>query len=469
MIWTALALAAIAGLVYSLRPQPVLVDTATAQRGPLRVTVNEDGVTRIRERYVVSSPLSAQLQRITLKVGDPVIANRTVVAQMQPTAPSLLDPRTVAESRARVNAAAQRLEAARAEFKKAEAAVDFAESEMSRVRQLRSSNAASASELDEKQLQFRIRTEEARAAAFGVNIAQYELELAKAALLLTEPELRAAAADDLPAADGGRTGDDTGSAEIGADMQLAIRAPISGRVLRLYEESAGVVAAGQPLMELGDPTDLEIVADVLSVDAVQISPGADVIIDHWGGQRPLSGRVRIVEPSGFTKLSALGVEEQRVNVVIDLLDRAEKRENLGDGFRVETAIVTWQSDDALRIPTSALFRENDQWHVFTIVDGIARSVPVQVGANNGLLAEIVQGLDVGQPVIVHPSDAVQDGTAVQSRQLLPYSSLIRSGTVSTGHSDLRTTFSATLPISRWAMPVRPCVPSTIRSAARCLA
>lgn len=395
-------MAASASVAISLRPQAALVDVARVDRGPLQVTVDEDGQTRIKERYIVSTPLAGQLQRIALKVGDPVVANQTILARMQPTDPSLLDPRAVAQARARVKAAEQRLEAARAELNKAEAAVNFAEVEMGRVRQLHRENAVSQRELDERVLQFRLETEEARAAAFGVDIAEYELELERAALLLTDPAAQSESAGDPEAA-------------ADAAMELQIRAPINGRVLRLYQESAGVLTAGEALMELGDPTDLEIVADVLSVDAVRVEPGADVIIDHWGGDRPLAGRVRIVEPSGFTKISALGVEEQRVNVIIDLVDPPEARSSLGDGFRVETRIVTWQRDSTLRVPTSALFRVDDQWQVFTIRDGLAQPVAVEIGVNNGITAQLLGGLDEGDAVIVHPSDAVQASAAVEPR------------------------------------------------------
>ncbi len=198
-------------------------------------------------------------------------------------------------------------------------------------------------------------------------------------------------------------------------MELLIRAPIDGRVLRVYQESTAVVAAGAPLMEIGDPRDLEVVADVLSRDAVRISAGDPVVLQHWGGERPLSGRVRLVEPSGFTKVSALGVEEQRVNVIIDLTDPPEQRKELGDGFRVECEIVVWQAHDALQLPTSALFRVDGQWHVFTIVDDLAGLTAVQIDHNNGRVAEVIGGLSEGTPVLIHPSDTIEDGSPVAQR------------------------------------------------------
>ena len=287
-------------------------------------------------------------------------ANETIVARMQPTDPSLLDPRTVAQAKAHVKAAERKLAATKAELKKAETGLSFAETEMGRARELLKKDAASDLEYEEKLLFFQYRTEEARVASIAVEIAEYELELQKSALLLTDPD----ASDD-------------------AEMELAIKAPIDGRILRIFQESSAVLVAGEPLMEIGDPSDLEIVADVLSRDAVRISPGNPVFLEHWGGDQPLRGRVRLVEPSGFTKLSALGVEEQRVNVIIDLVDPPGERAQLGDNFRVDCRVVVWQSDDALQLPTSALFRVDDQWHVFKVEQDIASLTKVTIGRNNG--------------------------------------------------------------------------------------
>ena len=231
-----------------------------------------------------------------------------------------------------------------------------------------------------------------RAAGFAVDIAEYELELERAALLLTDPD----------------QGDD-------GDMELPIRAPIDGCILRIYQESTAVVEVGSPLMEVGDPTDLEVVADVLSRDAVQISPGDPVRLKRWGGDAPLAGRVRLVEPSGFTKLSALGVEEQRVNVIIDVVDPPEKREQLGDGFRVDCEVIVWEADNVLQVPTSALFRVDDTWRVFVVDGRVARLTSVAVGKNNGRSAEVLGGLREGDRVIIHPGDSIEDGVEVTER------------------------------------------------------
>ncbi|MGI9471198.1 MAG: efflux RND transporter periplasmic adaptor subunit [Rubripirellula sp.] len=393
LFWGVVVGAAAVTIWMASRPRPILVDVAEVGFAEMDVRVEEDGRTRIRERYIVSTPLAGQISRITLDVGDDVVADRTVLARMEATDPTLLDPRAVAQAQARVRASERKLEAAKSQLVRSESTLSFAEKEMGRMRQLRQVDAASELEFAEKELTFRQSTEEVRTAGLAVDIAEYELDLEKAALLLTDPEQR--------------------SKE--GEMELAITAPIDGRVLRIYQESTAVVPAGASLMDVGDPTDLEVVADVLSRDAVRISAGDHVVLRHWGGQHPLQGRVRLVEPSGFTKLSALGVEEQRVNVVIDLLDAAEKRKELGDGFRVDCEIIVWDSENALQIPVSALFRVNEQWSVFAIRDSAAHLLQVDLGQRNGRVAEVLGGLEAGDFVIMHPSDAIEEGVQVSRR------------------------------------------------------
>ena len=391
--WVTLAVVLLGLAVFqAIRPQPHLVDMHTVEQGELRVTIDEDGVTRIRERYLVSAPLTGRLLRIQFDVGNAVIAGETVVARMEPTNPSLLDPRVVAQTKARVNAAQRKKSAAETELTKAENALDFAEMEMERARHLRERDVGSKLEFERKELLFRERTEDARAAGFAVEIAAYELELHQAALLLTDP-------------------DNTDDAE----MELEIKAPIDGRILRVHQESSAVVSAGSPLLEIGDPADLEVVVDVLSRDAVRITPGCPVVMEQWGGDDPLEGRVRLVEPSGFTKLSALGVEEQRVNVIVDFLDPPAERSQLGDNFRVDCRIVVWRSDAALRVPVSALFRVDSAWHVFRNDGGFARLTPIQIGQSNGRFAEVLQGLPAGELVVVHPGDLIEDNTPLATR------------------------------------------------------
>lgn len=390
-----IALGLLGLLVYAMQPQPVLVDIVEVERGPMEVTVEEDGQTRIKERYIVSTPLSGRLLRIDLDPGDRVFAGETTLARMEPTDPELLDPRFIAQVTARVKAAEGRLKQAEAELERARAAVEFAEAELGRATRLEQSGALTDAALDEKRLLYRTRVEEQRAAAFATDIARYEVELERAALQRTS------------------TGDDEDGP---VDNEFAIRSPITGKVLRVFQESAAVLTAGARLIEVGDPLDLEVVVDVLSRDAVRIEPGARVQLEEWGGSKPLNGTVRLVEPAGFTKISALGVEEQRVNVVIDFNEPIKNHGQLGDGFRVEARIVVWESDGVLKVPTSALFRDGEDWAVFVVSEeGVARLRKIDVGKQNALEAEVLSGLEASARVIAHPSDQISDGTSVSRR------------------------------------------------------
>ena len=390
----ALFAAAIVGaIVYALLPQPVGVDVAVIERGLLRVTVDEDGQTRIKERYVVSSPLSGRLLRIDLDPGDPVTAGETMVARIEPTAPQLLDPRARAEAQARLNAAEARLQQAGPELQKALAGMQYAETELARERQLMQRNATSKTNVEEKELFFRTRTEEYNSARFAEEIARFEKDLAQSALVRTQSD----------------------SDTVADDWYFEIKAPIGGRVLRVLQESATVVTPGTPLLEVGDPRDLEVIVDVLSHDAVKVNPGAKAILEQWGGDAPLMGTVRLVEPSGFTKVSALGVEEQRVWVVVDLDDAPDKRASLADKFRVEARIVVWERPDVLKVPVGALFRTGEDWSVFAIRNGRAQVQKVKIGQRNGLESEIVDGLQAGDRVVLQPSDQVTAGVKVYPR------------------------------------------------------
>lgn len=407
--------AVVAGLGYAFMPQPVEVDLTEVHRGTLRVTVDEDGKTRIREKYVVSAPLVGRLLRINMDPGDAVKAGKTLLATIQPRDPELLDARTIAQSEARVGAAEASLDQIEPMYEEARAAQAFAEQELVRARQASRGDAISQSELENAELLYRQRSEELRSTRIAGEIARFELQQARAALLRSRPRPEdgdEAAAADHP--DGGADDDQLAGNDNGG-WNFSIRSPITGRVLRVFQESSAVVTAGTPLLELGDPIDLEVEVDVLSRDAVKIHPGGLVLLEHWGGPGALEGRVRLVEPSAFTKISTLGVEEQRVNVIIDLVDPPEARTTLGDGFRVEARIVIDEAKDALIVPTSALFRVGTESAIFRVTDGIVHQQVVQVGRQNGLEAEILEGLDEGDQVVIHPSDQVEDGVAVAQR------------------------------------------------------
>ncbi len=382
------ALAVVGLIVAAFLPKPVPVELAAVISGPMRVTVDEEGKTRVKERYLVSAPLVGRLRRIELHAGDPVQAGKTVLASIEPADPALLDARTRAESEARVRAAEAARRRATAELAQARVAEQQAQKELERARGLAARQNIPEKALERAELDAQSAVQAVAAAESAVQIAEYELQMARAALQYTQE---------------------------GGGRSLLLRSPIDGAVLRVLQESAGLVTAGTPLLEVADPSNMEIVVDLLSADAVQVKPGFEVIIENWGGERPLRGRVRRVDPSGFTKVSALGIEEQRVNVIIDFLDPREAWASLGDGYRVETRTIIWKKDSALKAPASAVFLQGEGWAVFVASGGRAVLRPVQIGRRNGLEAEVLGGLVEHQMVIVHPSDKVADGIAVASR------------------------------------------------------
>ena len=387
-------LLAAAAIAYAAWPQPVPVEVARAERGPLRVTVDQDGRTRIRERYVVSAPLGGRLVRIGLRPGDEVRAGQTVLAVVEPPDPALLDASARAAAEARVKAAEAAARQAGPVLDKAQANHALAVKELDRARAGSMTGAVPPQDLEAAVTRELTTALELKAARFAGQIAGFELEQAKAALIRTRAPP---------------------SAEEDA-WRLEIRPPVDGRVLRVFQESATVVAAGARLLELGDPTDLEVEIDVLSTDAVKVRPGAPVVLEHWGGPAPLNARVRLVEPAAFTKVSALGVEEQRVWVIATPADPPDRWRALGDAFRVEARIVVWEAAEVLKVPAGAVFPHADGKAVYAIEAGVARLRPVRVGHSNGLETEVLDGLDAGAEVVVYPGDKVRDGVRVAARQ-----------------------------------------------------
>jgi len=392
-LWGTLGALLVAGLVYAFRPQPVLVDLAEARRAPLRVTVDEEGETRVRDVFVLSAPVSGRMKRVELDAGEAVEASTTVVAEIEPSDPTLLDARSETEAQAAVRAAEAALDTARAQVEQAEAELDFARTELERQQSLSERGIASARDLDAARREFRSLRAALATARAALQERSFQLDRARARLV-----------SPVEAAD------PEGQCEC-----IAIRAPVSGVVLRVVRESAGVVAAGEPLVEIGDPEELEIVVDLLSADAVKVEPGMRVIIEGWGGETPLEGRVRRVEPFGFTKVSALGIEEQRVNVIVDFADPAERWRRLGHGYRVEARIVLWEGEDVLSLPVSSFFRHGDRQAVFVVEDGVARLREVERGHQTGLRAEVAAGLEAGETVVLYPDERVDDGVRVAER------------------------------------------------------
>jgi HlyD family secretion protein len=386
-----LALAVAAGIGYGFLPRPVAVDLVAAHKGSLAVTVDEEGKTRIRERYVIAAPVAGEARRITLKVGDAVKAGQ-VVALIDPSPSASLDPRARAQAAARVQAALASLQAARENARSAEAEAKLAEQDLMRAEALGRDKFLSPAAVDQARARQQADQATRQAAEYAVQVARHELEAARAALLQATALAKGAPAETL-----------------------RVTAPVAGDVLGVPHESEGVVQPGQPLLEVGNPHSLEVVVEVLSTAAVKIRPGSRVLLERWGGEGTLQGRVRVVEPAGFTKISALGVEEQRVRVIADFTSPAEQWQRLGDAYRVEASFVLWQGDDLLLIPTSALFRHDDGWAVFLAREGRARLTPVEIGQRNGLTAQVLQGLKAGDRLIAYPDDKIADGVRVKAR------------------------------------------------------
>lgn len=388
LFWIA-GVAIAAAVVWSFVPKPIGVDVAPVTRGPLVVSIDEDGRTRVRDRYTVSAPVSGYLSRIALRPGAP-IKQGEAVARIFPAVSAPLDERTRSQLQSRVSAAADSVRQARMRVNSARAAHEQARRELDRQLRLERDRVVSAQEVDVVRTRERVAEADLRGAAAGLGVAEHEVQAARAALLAVDAEQIT-----------GRVTD--------------VRAPQGGAVLRVFEESARAIQAGAPLVEIGAPAALEIVADLLTTDAVQVQPGARVLIDRWGGEGELHGCVRLVEPSSFTKISALGVEEQRVNVVIDLTDSPQTWQRLGDGFGVEVRIVTWADESALKVPVSALFRRGDDWCVYKIVASRAIEQCIRSVHRNDRDAAVDAGLSDGDRVIVHPGERIRTGTRVVVR------------------------------------------------------
>ncbi len=389
---TGLALA-VGLLAWALWPRPERADIVEVTRGSLVVTLDEEGETRVRERFVVSAPVAGRLLRIELSTGAEVSAGETVLATFQPRDATPLDSRSRAEAEAEVRALEAELERRKHERDRARADLEFAKLKCARGRSLAAQDVVSAEQLDVAELEERRAVEGLAAAEEAINSASHRLASARARL--------------LHLGEGGLAGGEP----------VFIRAPVDGVILRKIRESESVVAAGDPILEVGNTRELEIVADYLSRDAVRIRPGALVWIERWGGDGTLEARVRRIDPSGFTKISALGVEEKRVNVVMDLVTPRTERAALADGFRVETRVVVSSCENVVRVPTGALFRRAEQWAVFVVDDGRARIRELQIGERTPSLAEVVEGLEAGERVIAHPSDSIVDGVRVTQRRV----------------------------------------------------
>jgi HlyD family secretion protein len=400
-VWIAGLLLVLGGLPWFAWPRPIAADLATVTRGRMAVTVDVEGKTRVRHIYTVSAPIAGKVLRISRPgshglsrhVGDLVTADQTVVAVMQPMTPAFIDARSREEIEAAVASSDAAVKQAEADLRRLQAALDFSRAELQRAQALARTQTISAQALD--RAKFEVETNEAAVVSAKAQLEVRQFTRVSLAARLIEP------------------------ATITTDMNptccVQIKAPVTGRILKIVQDSEAVVQAGTPLIDIGDPADLEVVADLLSTDAVQIKVDAPVRIDGWGGA-PMQGRVARVDPAGFVKVSALGIEEQRVRTTIDLTDGPETWSRLGHDYQVIVHVTVWSADDVLSVPVGALFRRGDQWAVFLLKEGRASATVVKVGHRNGRVAEVLSGLSAGDRVVLHPSDRIKHGVAVSERE-----------------------------------------------------
>ena len=377
---------------YGLLPRAAEVDLVDVFRGPLQVTIEEEGRTRLKDRFVISAPTSGVMRRIDAKVGDPVQKGQTVVT-LEPVWSQALDPRSRAEAEANVSAAAAALKAAQEKARAAAADADYLEKKLERITNLHASGYVAKDQFDQAEAEVNKAQAVRHSAEAAVSVARFELDRARVAL---ESFTSRKNAETLHI--------------------ISIPSPITGTIFRIYRESEGTVSVGEPLMDVGNAGNLEVRVEVLSSDAVRIKKGTPVVLKRWGGDEPLSGVVRIVEPAGFTKISSLGVEEQRVLVISDILSPPDTWRVLGDGYRLEAQFVVLEAKDVLQVPNSALFRSEKDWAVFVSNKGKAEKRLVQVGQRNGFTAEILSGIQENEKVIAHPDEAISDGSRIQPRK-----------------------------------------------------
>ena len=389
IVLLALAAGIVGIIVVAWMPKPIPVDTAKARVSTLTITVDEDGYSRMKDRYLISAPLSGTIDRIELDPGAS-IAEGAVLARILPLPTPLLDPKSKAQAQAALAGAEAGERRAQAAQAQAQAAFDFASDQIDTQKSLAQRGTITKQQLERAQLDLETKREQLASSTFGVRVARHEAQMARAAL--------------------GRLG-----ANPKAGDQMILTSPVQGNVLDVVRDAAGVIQAGAPVLEIGDPAGIEIVVDVLTTDAVQIQPGAKAQILRWGGPGQLEARVLRIEPKAFRKLSSLGVEERRVNVILDLESPREAWAALGDGYRVEASITTWQGTDLLTVPVSAIFKHEQRWHVFVVDGQNARLRPVELGKRNGFDAQIVSGLQADETIIIHPGERIADGSLIQPR------------------------------------------------------
>ncbi len=387
------AILVVSALIYGFMPKPVAVDVELVKRGPFRVMLEEEGKTRLKDRFEISAPVAGTLYRLNWDVGDAVKAGQQL-CEIAPLKSVLLDPRSKAEAKDRVAAAEAALHTAQANVTANAAEAEFAEAEYRRLKKVYDKKLISRSDLEKAEAEKRRTKAKWESSRFTTQSARYALEEAKNAL-----RHFASKADDMQ----GET--------------VVIHAPVDGQVMAIYQESEGTVTSGQAIIDIGNAHDLEVVVEILSADAVRIQPGMEVEFERWGGDEPLVGTVRVIEPAGFTKVSALGVEEQRVNAIVDITSPREQWERLGDAYRVDAQFILWQADNVLQIPESALFRHQEGWAVFVATPAkTAELRSVTVGKRGGLRAQVIDGLTEGEMVITHPDEEIEAGVSIRQQR-----------------------------------------------------
>ncbi|HQY72932.1 MAG TPA: HlyD family efflux transporter periplasmic adaptor subunit [Aestuariivirga sp.] len=389
------ALAVMAGgFTWLMWPQPIQVDVAKAILGRMQLTVDEEGISRIREVYTVSAPVAGKVARSPREVGDHVVAGVTPVAAIRSADPTMLDARTRLELQAAIEAAKADVEFASAAALQAEKELRFADAELGRTRYLVGKKVMALNALEKRQLEADGARQRLESAKAQLDVRLHNLEMAQARLL--EPA-------------------SPGNAKPPDDCCISLTSPVNGIILRIPVENEQVIQAGTPLVEIGNPFDTEISVDLLSTDAIQVKPGAPAVISGWGGTDDLKARVKRVDPAAFTKISALGIEEQRVKAILEITDPPAKWTGLGHEYRVFVHIAIWQSENALQIPLSALFRWEGNWAVFRVEGGLAKLTRITAGQINSSHVQVLSGLNAGETVIVHPSDLIADGVQIERR------------------------------------------------------
>jgi len=393
LLWAVIGMVLLLVLSYLFRPRTIIVDMAQVVKGDLQEIITEEAKTRVHDVYTLSAPVTGYLRRIEAEVGDPVERLTTIVAEIEPIDPEFLDPRSEAQAKADIKTAESALKLAQAEVNQSQAELDFALAEFDRMRELRVNNNVSARELDNSERTYKTALAALATTQAGLQMRVYELERSKALMLSPSST----------------------QTQRGNCQCVNITAPVSGRILKVLNKSEGVVIAGTALLEIGNPKDLEIVVELLSFDAVKVEPGQVVNIKNWGGSQPLTGRVNRIEPIGFMKVSALGIEEQRVNVVVDITSEYNNWARLGHGYQVDVEIVLWHGSDVLSVPVTALFREQDKWAIFVVREKTAYKQIIRIGHKNALNVEVITGLNEGDWYVSHPNNQITDNVKVSSR------------------------------------------------------